>query len=50
VLEALEPSPIGIDEIIRFTGLKPGEIQLILIELDLAGQLERHPGGRVSLL
>ena len=50
VIEALGPSPIEIDEIIRFTGLKPGEIQLVLIELDLAGRIERHPGQRVSLL
>jgi DNA processing protein len=50
VLEALGPSPMEIDEIIRFTGLRPAEIQLILIELDLAGRLERHPGQRVSLL
>jgi DNA processing protein len=50
VLEALGPSPMEIDEIIRFTGLKPAEIQLILIELDLAGRLERHPGQRVSLI
>jgi len=50
VVEALGPSPIEIDEIIRFTGLKPAEIQLVLIELDLAGRIERHPGQRVSLV
>jgi DNA processing protein len=50
VLEALGPSPIEIDELIRFTGLKAGEVQLALIELDLAGRIERHPGQRVSLV
>jgi hypothetical protein len=25
-------------------------VQLVLLELDLAGQLERHPGGLVSLV
>ena len=50
VIEALGPSPIEIDEIIRFTGLPPAEVQLVLIELDLAGRLERHPGQRVSLV
>ncbi|MGD9738467.1 MAG: DNA-processing protein DprA [Bauldia sp.] len=49
VLEALGPSPIEIDEIIRFTGLSVGIVQLALIELDLAGRIERHPGQRVSL-
>ena len=50
VLEALGPSPVEIDELIRFTGLKAGEVQLALIELDLAGRIERHPGQRVSLV
>lgn len=50
VLEALGPSPVEIDELIRFTGLKAGEVQLALIELDLAGRIERHPGQRVSLI
>lgn len=50
VIEALGPSPIEIDEIIRFTGLPPAEVQLVLVELDLAGRLERHPGQRVSLI
>lgn len=50
VEEALSPSPIEVDEIIRFTGLKPAEVQLVLIELDLAGRIERHAGGRVSMV
>ncbi len=50
ILEALSPSPTGIDEIIRFTGARPAMVHLVLIELDLAGRLERHPGGRVSLI
>lgn len=50
VLEALGPTPIGIDEIIRHTGLHPSQVAWILLELDLAGRLERHSGGTVSLL
>jgi DNA processing protein len=49
VLEALGPVPTGIDEIIRHTGLHPAQVFMILLELDLAGRLERHPGGQVSL-
>lgn len=49
VLEALGPTPVEIDEIIRLTGLSAGAVQLALIELDLAGRIERHPGQRVSL-
>ncbi|MCW5714330.1 MAG: DNA-processing protein DprA [Bauldia sp.] len=49
VLEALGPSPMAIDEIVRFTGLAVGEVQMALLELDLARRIERHAGQRVSL-
>ena len=49
VLEALGPTPVEIDEIIRFTGVPARLVQVILLELDLAGRIERHPGQRVSL-
>lgn len=50
VLEALGPVPTGVDEIIRHTGLHPAQVFMILLELDLAGRLERHAGGQVSLI
>lgn len=50
VIEALGPTPVGIDELIRHTGLHPAQVFMILLELDLAGRLERHSGGSVSLL
>lgn len=50
VIEALGPVPTGIDEIIRHTGLHPAQVFMILLELDLAGRLERHPGAMVSLV
>ncbi len=50
VLEALGPTPVAVDEILRATGVRPGELQLILMELAIAGRLERHGGGRVSLI
>lgn len=50
VVEALGPTPTGVDEIIRHTGLHPAQVSTILLELDLAGRLERHAGGMVSLL
>jgi DNA processing protein len=49
VVEALGPTPTGIDELIRHTGLHPAQMFMILLELDLAGRLERHAGGAVSL-
>jgi DNA processing protein len=50
VMEALGPVPVGVDEIIRHTGLHPAQVFMILLELDLAGRLERHSGGAVSLV
>lgn len=50
VVEALGPVPVEIDELIRHAGLHPAQIFMILLELDLAGRLERHSGGRVSLV
>ena len=46
----LSMAPIGIDELIRHCGAEAGAVQLALVELELAGRLARHPGGRVSLL
>ena len=49
VMELLGPSPAPIDEIVRLSGASPGEVQLVLLELDLGGRLDRHAGGKVSL-
>jgi DNA processing protein len=49
VIEALGPSPAEIDDIIRHAGVSAQTVYLVLIELDLAGRLHRHPGGMVSL-
>ncbi|MER9893098.1 DNA-processing protein DprA [Mesorhizobium sp. M0119] len=50
VVEALGPTPVAVDEIIRHTGLHPAQVFMVLLELDLAGRLERHAGGNVSLI
>lgn len=50
IVETLGTTPIDIDDIIAHTGSSPGAVQLVLLELDLAGRLERHANGRVSLL
>lgn len=50
VLEALGPTPVAVDEIIGHTGLPPAQVFMVLLELDLAGRLERHPGGMVSII
>jgi DNA processing protein len=49
IVTALGPSPVEIDELIRHTGLSAQSVYLVLLELDLAGRLYRHPGGLISL-
>lgn len=49
IVESLGPAPVEIDDLIRFSGASPSQVQLVLLELDLAGRLERHAGNRVSL-
>jgi DNA processing protein len=49
VEELLGPSPVPVDEILRLSGAPSGAVQMALLELDLAGRLERHAGGKVSL-
>ncbi|WP_246706911.1 hypothetical protein [Phyllobacterium sp. P30BS-XVII] len=44
------PAPVDVDELIRTSGIHPAAMSLILLELDLAGRLQRHSGGYVSLL
>jgi DNA processing protein len=49
IVSALGPSPAEIDDIIRHTGLSASSVYRVLLELDLAGRLHRHPGGLVSI-
>ena len=49
-LELLGPSPVPIDELLRHSRLTPALLLTILLELELAGRLERHVGGQVSLI
>jgi DNA processing protein len=46
----LGPSPIGLDDLIRMAGTSPAIGRTVLLELELAGRLERHGGGLVSLI
>jgi DNA processing protein len=50
VLSLLGPSPVMVDELVRQCHCSAPVMGMVLLELDLAGRLERHPGNRVSLL
>ncbi|NVD44145.1 DNA-processing protein DprA [Qipengyuania atrilutea] len=45
----LTNTPIGVDELIRQSGMSVADVQLALLELEIARRLERHAGGKVSL-
>jgi DNA processing protein len=50
IVPALTPAPVMVDEIIRQCQLSPAVVSMVLIELELAGRLERHADNQVSLL
>ena len=50
VLELLSPTPVAVDEVIRRCQLSPAIVATVLLELELAGRLDRQPGNRVALL
>jgi DNA processing protein len=49
IVGALGPSPVDIDELIHTTGIATRKVQIVLLELDLAGRLQRHGQQLVSL-
>ncbi|OEJ66794.1 DNA-processing protein DprA [Magnetovibrio blakemorei] len=50
IQEMLSPAPVTVDELVRNCQFSPAAVALVLLELELAGRLERHPGNRVSLI
>lgn len=49
VLEALSPTPISVEELVYMIGISAAKIQIILMELDLAGRLDWSEGQQVAL-
>ncbi len=50
IVALLGPTPTAIDDLVRLSGAKPGIVRTVLLELEIAGRLERHGGGLVSLV
>ncbi len=50
IVTLLGPAPVGIDDLVRLSGSSPAVVRTILLELELAGRIERHGGAQVSLL
>ena len=50
ILELMGPTPVAVDELIRECELSPSIVTMVLLELELAGRCERHPGNRAALV
>ncbi|HVX92352.1 MAG TPA: DNA-processing protein DprA [Xanthobacteraceae bacterium] len=50
VMELLGPTPVAVDDLIRLSGASPALVRTTLLELEVAGRLERQAGGLVALL
>lgn len=49
IAELLGPTAVSVDELLRQCQFSPAIVSLVLLELELAGRLDRHAGNRVSL-
>ena len=50
IVSLLGPAPVLIDDVVRLSKSSPAVVRMVLLELEIAGRLERHGGGLVSLL
>lgn len=50
IIRLLSPVPSSIDDLVRLSKTSPRVVRMVLLELEIAGRLERHGGGLVSLL
>ncbi|HYD66532.1 DNA-processing protein DprA [Azospirillum sp.] len=50
VIENLSPTPVAIDELVRGCQLSPPVVLTVVLELELAGRVQRLPGNQISLI
>jgi DNA processing protein len=50
IVGLLGPTPVSIDDLVRLSQSSPAIVRTTLLELEIAGRLERHGGGLVSLV
>jgi DNA processing protein len=50
IVALLGPAPVQIDDLVRLANSSPAIVRMVLLELEIAGRLERHGGGLVSLI
>jgi DNA processing protein len=50
IIELLGPTPVGIDDLIRLSGAPPAVVRTVLLELEIAGRLERQGNGLYAMI
>ncbi|HEY2757842.1 MAG TPA: DNA-processing protein DprA, partial [Pseudolabrys sp.] len=50
IIALLGPTPCSLDDLMRLSKTSPDVVRTVLLELEIAGRLERHGGGLVSLV
>lgn len=50
ILQNISTLPVTVDELVRNCHLTIPAVQMILLELELAGRIQRLPGGRIALI
>jgi len=50
IISLLGPTPCAIDDLVRLSRTSPTIVRTVLLELEIAGRLERHGGALVSLI
>jgi DNA processing protein len=50
IISLLGPAPAALDDLVRLSQSTPAIVRIVLLELEIAGRLERHGGGLVSLV
>lgn len=46
----LSPTPVAIDELVRLSEMPSAAVAAVLLDLELAGRIARHAGGRVAAI
>jgi len=50
IVALLGPAPVSLDDLVRLSNASPALVRIVLLELELAGRIERHGGGLVALV
>jgi DNA processing protein len=50
IIVLLGPTPVGLDDLIRLSGASPAVVRAVVLELELAGRIERLGGGLIGLI